>query len=241
LAILSNPASSVLQVPVERRVELWEQYVSAVVKALGGNCRHFQLLNEPNNLVFRFFPKSATADVLRTAATVIRGSIPNAQLTVNFLTDIWPWRDQLEDLLSTAPDAIDIVSVDAYPETWSIGIHPFETLASLLQNLPSSLRGLRAGQTLAIMETGYSSNLALIRNEAAQAAYFRRLGELVGELKNFQFVGIYELTDENSDARLDPEAHFGLVDSQFRRKPAFAEAQAFFDALNSEDRGARQA
>ena len=190
-------------------------------------------MNEPNNLVFRFFPKSATADALRTAASVIRASVPNAQLSVNFLTDLWPWRDQLEGLLSTVPEAIDTVGVDAYPETWGIGIHPFERVSALLQTLPTSLPGLRAGQALGVMETGNSSNLAVIRNETSQAEYFRQLDELVGELKKFEFVGIYELTDENSDARLDPEAHFGLLDSRLRRKPAFATAKRFLAALNS--------
>lgn len=234
LVVLSNPARSVVALPVRRRLELWEQYVSTVVKPLQGTCRHFQLLNEPNNLVFRFFPITATADALRTAATVIRAGVPRAHLSVNFLIDIWPWRSQLEELLSSAREAIDTVGIDTYPETWAIGVRSgFEYLSSFPQSLRAQLGVLRSDQTLAIMETGYSTNIPVIRGETAQQKYFQRLRQSVRELQKLEFVGVYELTDENSDAKLDPEANFGLLDSRFRRKMAFGEAQRLFDELNS--------
>lgn len=233
LVILSNPARSVMALTVRRRLQLWEQYVSAVVNSLHGSCRHFQLLNEPNNLVFRFFPVADTADALRTAAAVIRAAIPGANLSVNFLIDIWPWRSQLEELLSSAGEAIDTIGIDAYPETWAIGVRSgFENLSSLPQSLRARLEVLRFRQPLAVMETGYSTNIPVIRGETAQQRYFQRLRQSVRELRKLQFVGVYELTDADTDAKLDPEANFGLLDSRLRRKLAFAEAQKLFAELN---------
>ena len=233
LVVFSNPARSVITLPVEKRLEAWKQYVSTVLRSLHGSCRHFQLLNEPNNPVFQFFPVRMTAAALRTAATVIRTEVPAARLSVNFLIDIWPWRSQLEELLSDAPEAIDTVGIDAYPDTWAIGLrNGFDDLSALPQTLRAELRGLRSAHTLAIMETGYSTNVPLVRDGKAQATYFQKLRRSVGELRKLEFVGIYELTDENSDAKPDPEANFGLLDSRLRRKEAFAEAQRLFSELN---------
>jgi hypothetical protein len=83
------------------------------------------------------------------------------------------------------------------------------------------------------METGYSTNVPFVRGGKAQANYFQKLRRSVGELRRLEFVGIYELTDENSDAKPDPEANFGLLDSRLRRKEAFAEAQRLFSELNN--------
>lgn len=234
LVVFSNPARSVVTLPVEARLRAWEQYVSTVLRSLHGSCRHFQLLNEPNNPVFQFFPVQATAAALRTAATVIRTEVPDARLSVNFLIDIWPWRTQLEELLSNVPEAIDTVGIDAYPGTWAIGIRDgLDDLSALPETLRAELRGLRSAHTLAIMETGYSTNVPFVRGGKAQANYFQKLRRSVGELRRLEFVGIYELTDENSDAKPDPEANFGLLDSRLRRKEAFAEAQRLFSELNN--------
>ena len=233
VAVFSNPAPRVATLPVEKRLEAWEQYVSTVLRSLHGSCRHFQLLNEPNNPVFQFFPVRTTAAALRTAATVIRTEVPAARLSVNFLIDIWPWRSQLEELLSDVPEAIDTVGIDAYPGTWAIGLrNGFEDLSALPRTLRAELRGLRSAHTLAIMETGYSTNIPLVRDGKAQATYFQKLRRSVGELRKLEFVGIYELTDEDSDAKPDPEANFGLLDSRLRRKEAFAEAKRLFRELN---------
>ena len=208
--------------------------MSAVVKSLGGNCRNFQLLNELNNPVFGFFPGEAIPSALRTAATVIRRDVPDARLSINFLGDIWPWQNQLQELLSSASEAIDVVGIDTYPGTWSIGISSENReLSAHPQTLRALSPALRSDQAVAIAETGYSTNIPFIRDEADQLKYFLKLRKSVGELRRLEFVGIYELTDENSNVKLDPEPNFGLLDSRLRRKSAFGEVQRLFSELNS--------
>jgi hypothetical protein len=234
VVVLSNPAPEVLSLSLERRLEEWEQYVLSVVRSLRGSCRHFQVLNEPNNPVFRFFPVNATAAAFGKAATVIRADVADARLSVNFLVDIWPWRRQLTELLQAAPEAIDTVAIDAYPGTWAIGASTgFESLSSLPLTLRQEFKSSRNQHSVAVMETGYSTNVPFIRGQASQVAYLMRLRQVTSALKGLEFVGLYELTDANSDAKLDPEANFGLLDSRQRRKRAFAEAQRFFGELNS--------
>ena len=232
--VLSNPAPAIANLETERRLKLWEKYVSAVVKMLAGNCRHFQLLNELNNPVFQFFPSEASASALQTAADIIRQAVPGARLSINFISDIWPWQLQLQDLLSAAPQAIDVVGVDTYPGTWNIEIDTGNKAFSVLPRmLRAKLPALRSDQAIAISETGYSTNIPFVREEADQLKYFRRLRKSVRELRRLEFVGIYELTDENSDVRLDPEPNFGLLDSRLRRKLAFDEVRKFFGELNA--------
>ena len=232
--VLSNPASSIAQLPTDRSLELWSQYIAAVVKSVGGNCRHFQLLNELNNPVFRFFPTEVIPAALRTAASIIRRDVRDARLGINFIIDIWPWQDQLQNILSRAFEAIDVVGIDTYPGTWSIGIgSENEELSAHPQILRARLPALRADQALAVSETGYSTNIPFIRDQRDQLEYFRKLRSSADDLKGLEFVGIYELTDWDSNAKPDPEANFGLLDSRLRRKPAFDEVRSLFDVLNS--------
>lgn len=233
-AVLSNPAPGIMDLQTERRLELWEKYVSSVVKSLGGTCRHFQLLNELNNPVFGVFPSEAIAPALRTAASVIRQDVANARLSINFLVDIWPWQDQLQELLSNALGAIDIVGIDTYPGTWSIGIgSDNKEFSAHPQALRTRLPALRSDQAIAISETGYSTNIPFIRDETDQLEYFQQLRQSVSGLRGLEFVGIYELTDADSNVKLDPEPNFGLLDSRLRRKLAFGEVQRLFSELNS--------
>lgn len=83
------------------------------------------------------------------------------------------------------------------------------------------------------METGYATNLPLFRTTASQVDYFKRLGLHIPKLRQLDYVGVYELIDENSNICLDPEATFGLIDSEFNRKPAFNDVREIFNELAS--------
>ena len=94
-------------------------------------------------------------------------------------------------------------------------------------------------RTLAILETGYSTNMRRWRGDQQQEAYFQDLTKALkrwdgqtGE-KEFLFLGIHELTDSNTSAGLDPEAHFGLLTSDsLERKAAFATVRQLFQDLS---------
>jgi beta-glucosidase/6-phospho-beta-glucosidase/beta-galactosidase len=133
LIVLSNAPAPVLRYPVEARLAAWTRFVDALAQRAGHLCTTYQVLNEPNNPVFRIFPTQTTPLAMR--------------------------------YLRTLGDAMK--QLDA-----RVG--------------PSGLR----------------------------------------------LVGIHELSDADSDAILDPEAHFGLLTSKIlRRKPGFDAARQLFHAL----------
>jgi hypothetical protein len=91
---------------------------------------------------------------------------------------------------------------------------------------------------MAIIETGYATNLQPWRSEQQQANYFRTLENAIIRLDarigrdGLALVGIHELSDGDIHAFLDPEAHFGLLTSDtLRRKAAFDVVGRIFRAI----------
>ena len=235
LVVLSNPSGDVLKAPSDERLDLWKQYISIVVEAVGLNCKHYQLLNEPNNPVYRIFSRRDTAIAIEGAASIIRERVAGARLSINVIVELVGWRKAVTDLLLAAPRCIDIVGLDLYPDTWRIGMNGgFDDLWDLQQSInflpyTSPFRSVQ----LAIMETGYSTNIPWVRSGAAQASFFSNVQSHAEKLRTLEYVGVYELADQDSRVVLDPEAHFGLINSGFRRKPAFDQVRRLFQQLNS--------
>jgi hypothetical protein len=89
------------------------------------------------------------------------------------------------------------------------------------------------------METGYSTNVPRLRGDREQVVYYRSLAEPICSLNrqsnnSVSLVGFYELCDSDTNALLDPEAHFGLLQSvSLTHKPAFVEAQRISKTLEA--------
>lgn len=230
--VLSNPPKAVRRLPAHELLQRWQLFVEQVILNLGDLCKMYQVVNEPNNPVYGMFDAETLPQAVVVASRLIKGRVNGAKVVVNFLVDIPYWRSKAERLLSQTGTSIDIVGIDHYPGTWTIG--PRRSWAAGIRMLseidPASPGTAWYGRELAIAETGYASNLPGLRGPDQQQHFFldlerrlRRLGTSRGALA---FVGFYELCDSDSRAFLNPEAHFGLLeDDCVTRKPAFAVAQ----------------
>jgi hypothetical protein len=199
-----------------------------VTGELGTLCGGYQLMNEPNNPIYGFFPPHDCATAVIEGASVIRSSHPAASVAVNISMDIWGWRKYLCDLLHSSATAVDLIGLDHYPGTWTIGRNAhWDAAVDIADEIASATpASIWFNRHLAIMETGYSTNTPL-RSDNEQIGYFRGVQQVVARInskpsRTLPLFGIYELCDGNSRALLDPEAHFGVMTSDFRPKAAFA-------------------
>jgi hypothetical protein len=242
IVVLSNPPEVVLHWSVEQRLEAWTDYVGEVARRLGRNCNFYQILNEPNNPVFRIFPVKSTPAAIASAARVIRQNNPEAKTAINMLVDLPGWKSDLERLIEDCGNAIDIVGLDYYPGTWAVS---WESVLSSWNHLADEMIAATRNETsplhnrpLAILETGYSTNMRRWRDGKQQEAYFEDLKNALTQWdgqtggKGLLFLGIHELTDSDTSAGLDPEAHFGLLTSDsLERKAAFDVVRQLFKEL----------
>lgn len=242
IVVLSNPPEAVLHWSVERRLEAWTSYVDEVARRLGRSCNFYQILNEPNNPVFRIFPAKTTPVAIAEAARVIRQYNTEAKTAINMLVDLPGWKSELEKLIEDYGSAIDIVGLDYYPGTWAIS---WDSVLSGWNRLADEMIAATRSETsplhnrpLAILETGYSTNIRRWRDEKQQKAYFQDLKKVLERWndqtgqKDLLFFGVHELTDSDSSAGLDPEAHFGLLTSEsLEEKAGFNVVRQLFKGL----------
>ena len=232
LIVLSSPPAAIRGLSKRELLNRWQLYVEQVVARLGDLCVTFQVFNEPNNPIYSIFDSATLPEAVMSASQLIKSRVPEAKVLVNFLADIPHWRRNAELLLYHTGTSIDVVGIDHYPGTWALG--PNKSWASCMQTLSgidTTIPGtVWYGRTLAIVETGFSTNIPRVRGQAQQKEFYLDLAQslqTLGPLRNrLLLVGFYELCDSNSHAFLNPEAHFGLLmDDCATRKPAFSIAK----------------
>jgi hypothetical protein len=160
---------------------------------------------------------------------------PDASVAVNFLVGLPRWRRQLEDLLAGTCEQINVVGLDAYPGTWDLSWgFDWRRLVSFVDEVAEAHSGPWRGRRLALMETGYSTNLPLARGEGQQVDFLDSLASwLEPRARHLAVVSLYELNDANTSVWFDPEAHFGLLTSEARPKAGFERARTLFSRLNA--------
>src|SRR5208282_4560474 len=109
--------------------------------------------------LYGFLPLKETAMALERGATIIRRNLPAARVAINVSTDLWGWQDYVERLLDLSQRAVDIVGLDHYPRTWTVGIHErWSKIVDLARAIATAPLGSPwHGRHLAIMETGFST------------------------------------------------------------------------------------
>ena len=236
MIVLSQPPAAVLRLScqVDKHMDYWQAYVALVAERFGDVCDSYQVMNEPNNPRYRFFPPNHQGAAITVAADAIHAHAPGAQIIVNMLMDLSNWRDFMRQLLNAAGRAIDAIGIDHYPGTWTLSDTTdwvgFIALAHEVANAgpDSPWRDVR----LALIETGFATNAPWLRTDSSQARYFDEVNRIISQVDALRpggllsHVGIYELVDLNSNAILDPEGHFGLLTSSLARKEASFSAVA---------------
>lgn len=242
LIVLSNAPEAIMQSSVSARLDAWARYVEEIARRVGRRCDLYQILNEPNNPVYRIFPAKMTPNAIHSAAEAIRKQNPNAKTTINVLCDLPGWLADLEDILTRSGSAVDIVGIDYYPSTWTVSSASvssnWDRLVDTIVRRRDNERSPLHNRPVAILETGYSTNVSRWRGEEKQVAYFQLLGRSLTRFDQrigqggLLLVGVHELTDSDSRAGLDPEAHFGLVTSEtLMHKASFAVVEQMFGTL----------
>ncbi len=238
MIVLSQPPAAALRLGQQSDafMQRWLAYVHLVVQRFGDLCDAYQVMNEPNNPVYSFFPTERQGAAITSAAQVIHAQVPHALIVVNVLMDLMNWRDTITQLLRAAGPAIDVIGVDHYPGTWTFSDEAdwsgFTALAQEVANATDT--SMWRHTKLALIETGFATNSAWLRNEVSQSAYFDEVVRIVHQVDAFRpggllsHVGVYELVDMKSDAILDPESHFGVLTSQLTRKTSFESVARLF-------------
>lgn len=236
MVVLSSPPTTFSRQTAEQKLESWLKYVEVVVACFGDSCSSYQLMNEPNNPVYRFFSIDKAAEALAKGASIIHNSNPSAKVAVNISMEIWGWKNYLTELLSLSEESVDIIGLDHYPGTWTVGVHErWSEIEYIVRGIASAHpTSIWYNRQLAVMETGFSTN-TISRNEASQAIFFKNLNDNIQTLMQLSpskiLLGIYELCDGDSSAWLDPEAHFGLLTTDLERKSGFGAAQELIASL----------
>jgi hypothetical protein len=220
MAVLSTPPIAVLRLGRSEKLQCWCRFVETVAAELGTQCNGYQLMNEPNNPVYKFFALEDVPSAFVRGASIVRSVNPEATVSINVTMELWGWRTYLADVLRLSGRSIDIVGVDHYPGTWTVGIRQNRwneviQIADIIASAPVGSPWFN--RRLAIIETGFSTN-AIMRDQERQSEYFQNLTRVAKNLKRKSvgdgvLLGVYELCDGDSSAWFDPEAHFGVLNS----------------------------
>jgi hypothetical protein len=237
MVVLSTPPEAVMRQERAEKLDSWCGFVETVASEFGTLCNCFQLMNEPNNPVYRFFPLEDVAAAFVRGAPIIRSFNPEAKVGINVALELWGWRRYLVDVLQRSGRSIDIIGLDHFPGTWTVGWQnrwaDVTEIADIIAAAPRDSPWF--DRRLAIMETGFSTN-AIMRDQKRQSEYFENVMNIAKNLRrkavgHGTLFGIYELCDGDSSAWLDPEAHFGLLTSDLKPKKAYATVKEIVASL----------
>ena len=96
---------------------------------------------------------------------------------------MWGWHSYLTELLHRTDRAIDVIGLDHYPWTWTVGFYEPWTEMFKIHDVVTSATPSSPwfGCRIAIMETGFSTNGAF-RGQKRQAKYIESLHDVVSRL-----------------------------------------------------------
>ncbi|MGE0868075.1 MAG: family 1 glycosylhydrolase [Kofleriaceae bacterium] len=212
-------------------------YSEKVAAKIGDLITYYQLWNEPNNFLdlpngetdIQLF-REAKAGVVRGRTTI--GAQQPFRTAVNVLVDghdgYWyDWEGDIRYYMNNgARDVIDIITIDHYPGTWSVG----DWGGNILDRLFSL--GKEQGKAVAVFEMGYSTTKCTLplNTEDGQVRWVKeQLPRMRAKLYNpsvtkgvkFELVNWFKIEDRNTQNCFDIEDNFGVVRTNRSKKPGF--------------------
>lgn len=285
-ALLYHPPAWAMDLLVRdeaRFLDAWRGFCRLVGRELAHGLAIAQVWNEPNNFLaalkgdaalFRTrrlgplaVPVGVPWELLAALFRIARAELP-AELPTAFnpLANLLPflpvggtwldWEPFTDRLLAIAGDAIDVVAIDHYPDTWHPGTGPLEwSCLDVARRKAADPASPWFGKTVVVGEVGYSSapNFHLLerpfklgrffpeaaRDEGSMADWYAAcLPHVAAKLAAEAFpanrfaawVNVYELFDPprpfGGHPALAIEDHFGLVRRDGTPKAAYRVLQA---------------
>lgn len=231
--------------------EAFGDYTAEVAGAVGDLVELYQLWNEPNH-VNDWVDSAGDVALFRAGHDGLASADQSFRTIVNVLVDghdgaVCPnWRCDLDYYLTNgAAPAIDVLAIDHYPDTWSVGDWGGNILDRLFDV------GQRYGKAVAVMETGHSTAgcAPAWNSESGQRDWIRdQLPKMRAKLADpevtggvpFVLASWYELDDSDTghdSCYTDPigtiEAHFGVVRTDRTAKPGYPELRAQVAAFST--------
>ena len=242
IVILSNAPQWAKDVYGRDRGQFYQHfrsYAAMVAQTVGDQVTYYQLWNEPNH-VSDFVDGDGDVQLFISGREGIREGLAligeedrAIETAINLLVDghdgAFSWMNDVAYYMDKgAADAVDIIAIDHYPGTWSIG----DWGGNILDRLFGL--GETYGKAVAVFETGYATASCLppfFNSEGGQAAWVRQqLPRLRGKLADpavtrgvpFALVNWFRLDDRDSGDCVDPEDNFGVVHTDRSPKQAFS-------------------
>ncbi len=230
-------------------------YADKVATKVGDLVTYWQIWNEPNHIIDDPNHKTDVQVMIEGRAGIERGRTANGttrpfRTAINVLVD-WHdsaltghWEDDLRFYLNNgARKAVDIIAIDHYPGTWSIG----DWGGNILERLFAL--GYEQDKAVAVFELGFTTSHCLFpsNTERAQANWIgdqlpRMLAKAfdpdVNRGAKLELVNWYELDDRDTSDCLNPEDRFGIVRSDRSKKPGFEQLQSEIEQFRSGTRPA---
>jgi len=213
--------------------EEFEEYCAEVARRYGTRVHYYQIWNEADNFLdFVSLPDDWRLFAGGRAGLESRDADFETYANLTSL----PWSEwALDDWMRRAPGAIDIVGVDYYPGTWAMT--PYEDWTPLRRVLDKTTDpdDPAYGKKVAVQETGFSTWLCFWHNEKDQRNWINAslpaLRTIVS-VHNARFPNKvvsctwYELRDMDTSGGWWLEYHFGILRSDWSKKPGFGDLRA---------------
>jgi hypothetical protein len=207
----------------------YESYVDKAITPFADWLAHVQIWNEPNHIIDPIGSEDDHQLFVRGAA-IVRARAPGVRTYANVMANLVGWEEAVTDWVVKSGDAIDVIGIDHYPGTWTASSFsdwaPFDILITRINDPADAWYG-KLG---AVMETGYSSWMAVTADEGRQRDWINEslpvLRSRIAQAHATETYGIvlanyYQLIDVDTDG-WGQEAHFGILHTDLSEKEGYS-------------------